>query len=185
MSKETSGFGQPTDVATIRAASRGNQRAQHTIFERYKNAVLRTLIGMCHDRELARDLAQEVFIQAFRKLHQVNQPQAFGAWLKRLTVRAALSYFRSQPPPHEPLDEALHAQPAWTQPIDQLLQVRDIATLINQLTAPERYSVWLYLGEGYSHEEIATLTGEAAATVRKRYQRALAKLQAYVSQKES
>src|SRR5690606_39759290 len=31
----------------------------------------------------------------------------------------------------------------------------------------------LYLGEGYSHEEIAQLTGEAAATVRKRYQRAL------------
>ena len=183
---ETSGFGQPTDAATIRAASRGNQRAQHTIFERYKNAVLRTLIGMCHDRELARDLAQEVFIHAFRKLHQVNQPQAFGAWLKRLTVRAALTHFRSQPPSHDALDEAIHAPAAEIQPVERLIQQRDIATLIGQLSAPERYSVWLYLGEGYSHEEIATLTGEAAATVRKRYQRALAKLQAYVQQvKES
>lgn len=184
MSKETFGFGQVTDVSIIRAASKGSSQAQHVIFERYKTAVLRTLIGMCHDRELARDLAQEVFIQAFRKLHQLKNPQRLGAWLKQLTVRTALSYFRSQTPPPEPLDDNIATLPSWSDQVDWLIQLRDINTLIKQLTEAERYSVWLYLGEGYSHEEIAQLTGEAAATVRKRYQRALAKLQAHITQSQ-
>ncbi|OZB04711.1 MAG: hypothetical protein B7X54_07300 [Idiomarina sp. 34-48-12] len=182
VSQEYSGFGQITDEVTLAAAVAGKSRAQQIIFERYKSSVLRTLIGLCHDRELARDLAQDVFLQAFTKLHQLRNHQAFGAWLKQLTVRTALSYFRAQPAPAESLEEEFIDSTEWSAQADWLVQLRDIETLIAQLNDTERLTVWLYLGEGYTHEEIANLLDEQASTVRKRYQRALMKLNTFLTQ---
>ncbi|SFR37829.1 RNA polymerase sigma-70 factor, ECF subfamily [Pseudidiomarina maritima] len=184
MSKENSGFGQVTDEMTLAAAASGQLRAQKIIFERYKNAVLRTLIGLCHDRDLARDLAQDAFLQAFSKLHQVRNYRAFGGWLKQLTIRTALSYFRAQPPVSDTFQEDTIESEQWSTQADWLIQLRDIETLIAQLNNQERLTVWLYLGEGYNHEEIAELLDEQAATVRKRYQRALAKLHDFLTNNE-
>ncbi|WP_157980788.1 RNA polymerase sigma factor [Pseudidiomarina marina] len=181
MSQEYSGFGQLTDEVTLAAAAGGKTRAQQIIFNRYKNAVVRTLVGLCHDRELARDLAQDVFLQAFTKLHQLRNHQALGAWLKQLTIRTALSYFRAQPPTAEPIEEEFVDSNDWSAQADWLIQLRDIETLIAQLNDNERLAVWLYLGEGYNHEEIAELLNEQASTVRKRYQRALAKLNTFLT----
>lgn len=182
VSQEYSGFGQITDEVTLAAAVAGKSRAQQIIFERYKSSVLRTLIGLCHDRELARDLAQDVFLQAFTKLHQLRNQQAFGAWLKQLTVRTALSYFRAQSPVAESIEEEFIDSTEWSAQADWLVQLRDIETLIAQLNDTERLTVWLYLGEGYTHEEIANLLDEQASTVRKRYQRALMKLNTFLTQ---
>lgn len=184
MSKENSGFGQVTDEITLAAAASGQSRAQQVIFERYKNAVVRTLIGLCHDRELARDLAQDAFLQAFSKLHQVRNYRAFGGWLKQLTIRTALSYFRAQPPVSEAIQEETIDSEQWSTQADWLIQLRDIETLIAQLNDQERLTVWLHLGEGYNHQEIAELLDEQAATVRKRYQRALHKLHNFLTNKE-
>jgi len=182
VSQEYSGFGQITDEVTLAAAVAGKSRAQQIIFERYKSSVLRTLIGLCHDRELARDLAQDVFLQAFTKLHQLRNQQTFGAWLKQLTVRTALSYFRARSPVAESIEEEFIDSTEWSAQADWLVQLRDIETLIAQLNDTERLTVWLYLGEGYTHEEIANLLDEQASTVRKRYQRALMKLNTFLTQ---
>lgn len=182
MSQEYSGFGQITDEVTLAAAVAGKSRAQQVIFERYKSSVVRTLIGLCHDRELARDLAQDVFFQAFTKLHQLRNHQALGAWLKQLTVRTALSYFRAQTPAAESIEEEFIDSTECSAQADWLVQLRDIETLIAQLNDTERLTVWLHLGEGYTHEEIANLLDEQASTVRKRYQRALMKLNTFLTQ---
>lgn len=184
MSQENSGFGQLTDEVTLAAAASGQSRAQKIIFERYKNAVVRTLIGLCHDRELARDLAQDAFLQAFSKLHQVRNARSFGGWLKQLTIRTALSHFRARPPATETIQEEMVDSAQWSPQADWLIQLRDIETLIAQLNDHERLTVWLYLGEGYNHEEIAELLNEQGATVRKRYQRALTKLHDFLTNNE-
>ncbi len=39
----------------------------------------------------AAELAQDVFIQALRKLPQLRQPERFAGWLRRITVRMAIN----------------------------------------------------------------------------------------------
>lgn len=177
------GFGCELSPSIFKAAVRGKQQAQRVIFETYKPAVLRTLMGLCHDRELARDLAQDVFIQTFRKIHQVRQPQAFGGWLKQLTIRTALAHFRAQQPQSgSNLPEV--ADPTWHSMADWLTQLADIEQLIQQLDDHERSIVWLYVGEGYSHQEIAELTQTPPATIRQQYRRALIKLHRYLHEEQ-
>ncbi|RUO46737.1 RNA polymerase sigma factor [Pseudidiomarina donghaiensis] len=177
------GFGCALSPAIFNQAIRGKPQAQRVVFETFKPAVLRTLMGLCHDRELARDLAQDVFIQTFRKIHQIRKPEAFGGWLKKLTIRTALAEFRRQQPQtnSEPPDIA---DTSWHNMADWLTQLDDIERLINQLDTQERTLVWLYLGEGYSHEEIAELMQQPSATIRQRYRRALLKLHEFLNEEQ-
>lgn len=169
------GFGCDISPTLLKAAVSGKQQAQRVIFETFKPAVLRSLLGLCHDRELARDLAQDVFIQTFRKLHQVRKPEAFGGWLKQLTIRTGLAHLR-QLKSQLPLEHIEMVDSGWHSMADWLTQLDDMSHLINQLQALERSIVWLHVVEGYSHEEIAQLLEQTPANIRQRYRRALLKL---------
>ncbi|WP_127347842.1 RNA polymerase sigma factor [Pseudidiomarina mangrovi] len=172
------GFGTPIAASIIRQAQQGRRDAQQHIFETFQTAVLTSLLGLCRERELARDLAQDVFIQVFAKIHQLRDVTAFGGWLKQLTVNCALAHFRKQSwlvleanDQHQPVDEQPYQQADWLSHCD------DIEQLMQCLTKAEQQLVWLYLVEDYSHQQLATLYEVPAATIRQRYHRALKKLQ--------
>ncbi|MDX1706413.1 sigma-70 family RNA polymerase sigma factor [Pseudidiomarina sp.] len=173
----TTGFGTALDTDIVRRAQQGRRDAQRQLFETFQRAVLSSLTGLCRDSELARDLAQDVFIQAFDKLPQLREPAAIGGWLKQLTIRTALAHFRRpQLVVSEP--EAMPEPDArdWLSQTDWLTQQDDIEQLLSILDDHERQLVWLYLVEEYNHTELAELLGLPAATVRQRYHRALQKL---------
>ena len=50
----------------------------------------------CRDPALADDLAQQVFLQLWLKLHTLKQANAFGAWLNRLAVTVWLQHQRKE-----------------------------------------------------------------------------------------
>lgn len=175
------GFGSTLSPTIFNGAVRGNQQAQRVLFETFKPAVLRTLMGLCHDRELARDLAQDVFIQAFRKLHQVRDSNALGGWLKQMTIRTALAEFRTQKQTISLADNDA-PDPTWQSMADWLTQLDDVEHLISQLEPQERAIVWLFIGEGYTHDEIAELVQQSSSAVRQRYRRALLKLYRYLNE---
>lgn len=181
MTTQRQGFGKELDAAVFKAAIAGRESAQRILFETYKTAVLRTLMGLCHDRELARDLAQDVFLKAFRKLHQIREPEALGGWLKQLTIHTALAEFRQRKPQAE-IELEHQVDISWHAMADWLTQLDDIEQLINQLADHERMLVWLYVGEGYSHDEIAELLHEQPSTIRQRYRRALQKLYNFLTE---
>ncbi|MFC0445124.1 RNA polymerase sigma factor [Pseudidiomarina halophila] len=171
------GFAQSVPAGTVKGAQRGRRDCQRVIFETYQPAVQRLLHGMSRDAELARDLTQDVFIQAFDKLMQLRDASALGGWLKQLTVNTALSHFRKPHhlavAEHEELN--LDAQD-WLSQSDWLQQLNNIEQLLAVLDDHEHQLVWLYLIEGYSHDELAEKFAINAATVRQRYHRALKKL---------
>ena len=42
-----------------------------------------TLVRMTGDSEVAKDLLQESFVKAFKKIEDLDEPKAFAGWLKR------------------------------------------------------------------------------------------------------
>ena len=52
---------------------------------------------LCRDPTLADDLAQQVFLQAWRSLPKLQAVAAFSAWLRRLAINAWLAQARAAP----------------------------------------------------------------------------------------
>jgi RNA polymerase sigma-70 factor (ECF subfamily) len=52
------------------------------------------LLGVVGDSELAEDIAQEAFIQAYRKLATLKKKEAFAAWLRAIARNIAFAELR-------------------------------------------------------------------------------------------
>ena len=78
-------------VGLVLAAQRGDRHAFEALFERYRRAVYAIVLRRLGDEAEAQELCQEVFIQAMRKLHQLNNPVCFGGWLRSIARRMAIN----------------------------------------------------------------------------------------------
>lgn len=73
--------GTSSDEALVIAARSGDIAAFGTLFTRYDRSLRGYLKRMCGDPELAADIEQDAFIDAFQKLSQLDSDHSFGAWL--------------------------------------------------------------------------------------------------------
>ncbi len=77
------------DAELIAAVLEGSESAFASLVGRYQDRVFRLLGRYCRDAAECEDLAQEVFLKVFRKLHTFQQDSAFFTWLYRVAVNTA------------------------------------------------------------------------------------------------
>ena len=75
----------------VHRAQAGDRAAFGELFRRYERAVMATALRRLGNEAEAQELCQEVFVQALRKLHQLREPECFGAWLRSMTTRMAIN----------------------------------------------------------------------------------------------
>ncbi len=80
------------DQDLIRTALEGSESAFGALVDRYKDRVARLLGRYCRDAIECEDLAQEVFLKVFRKLHTFQHESAFFTWVYRIAVNAATDH---------------------------------------------------------------------------------------------
>ncbi|MBK8100077.1 MAG: sigma-70 family RNA polymerase sigma factor [Planctomycetes bacterium] len=80
------------DSDLIAGVLQGSEQAFATLMARYQDRVFRLLSRYCRDPEECQDLAQDVFVKVFRKLHTFQQDSAFFTWLFRIAVNTATDY---------------------------------------------------------------------------------------------
>src|SRR2546427_219453 len=78
-----------------------------SLIDRYEKTALALAYSILGDANLAGDVTQEAFLRAWQRLHELNEPQRFGAWLGRIVRNAALDARRAKPQAENrnPLDE--------------------------------------------------------------------------------
>jgi len=81
----------PTAEA-VRAAQRGDRQAFGRLIEDYEPAVYATVFRRLGNHAEAQELCQDVFIQAMRKLGQLDDPRCFGGWIRSIAARMAINY---------------------------------------------------------------------------------------------
>jgi RNA polymerase sigma-70 factor (ECF subfamily) len=81
----------PEEVRRFRA---GDAAAAEVLARRACRLALRTAAVILHSREEAADVAQDVAVDVLRSLPKLRQPEAFDAWVHRITVRHALRLLR-------------------------------------------------------------------------------------------
>ena len=80
------------DAALIAGTLTGSETAFATLVGRYQDRVFRLLSRFTRDGYECEDLAQEVFLKVYRKLHTFQQDSAFFTWLYRIAVNTATDH---------------------------------------------------------------------------------------------
>jgi RNA polymerase sigma-70 factor (ECF subfamily) len=173
--------GTDSDVALVAAAVAGDRQAFAVLVERHQVRILALLERLTGCREQARDLAQETFVSAYRKLATFEHRSAFSTWLHRIACNHAAAAGRR----HRPT-VSLDAPPAAGRPpIAPVANVADVSVRLEQeelaghvravlgrLEARYREVVVLADMQGASYEEIAETLDIPLGTVRSRLHRA-------------
>lgn len=154
------------DVAeTVRRAQQGEVAAYGELVERFRDAVFALCYHRCEDFEAARDLAQDTFLRAYQRLHQLSRPEHFAAWLRRIAERVCVDWRRKQPP-EAPLDAgADQAGPSPHEAAALRLAIRDA---LSRLPEAQRLATTLFYINGYSYREIAAFLSAPETTVKAR-----------------
>jgi len=133
------------------------------------------------DRALAEEVAQEVFLQLYRRLASLESPAHVLYWLRRTTANRCIDQARrSRLAPQVGLDSAPELVAAGTAPGDPML-ARRLRQLVASLPPKQRMVVVLRYQEDLEPEEIARVLHMPVGTVKSQLQRSLAILREKVA----
>ena len=175
------------DLEVIGRVLAGEVALYELIMRRYNRLLFRLARGIMRDDDEARDVVQEAYLRAYRKLDQFRGPGGFKSWLAQITLNEARTRVR------KPLllvdDEdaivdlhALHSDEPEVEAMSCESQ-RIIEDAIDDLPDDFRV-VFLMRGvEQLSVAESAELLGIKEATVKTRFHRARALLRHALSQR--
>ncbi len=170
-----------SDYALATAAGSGDMGAFEQLYERHNRRVYSLCLRMTKNIAEAEDLAQEAFIQLFRKIGSFRGESAFTTWLHRLTVNQVLMHFRKRSVKVERTTEEgeTPVQIVHGTEDPNRMPVLDRISLDNALKQlpPGYRSVFvLHDIEGHEHEEIAKILGVAVGTSKSQLHKARMKL---------
>jgi RNA polymerase sigma factor (sigma-70 family) len=81
-------------AALVRRAQAGDLKAFGDLVHATQSKVYALARSVLHDPALAEDAAQQAFLRAFRRLGELQEPEAFAGWLRRVTLTVALNIRR-------------------------------------------------------------------------------------------
>ena len=171
------------DELTLAGAKRGDMRACEKIYRMYQTMAFSVALRVCNNRELAQDVTQEAFINAFKRIKQYRGDSPFWGWLRRVVVNHAISALRKLPR-HDAIELEDYMCPGNGDQ-ESLGQCMDLEQALRQLNNEDRAVVWLHDVEGYKHREIARLVGKTESYSKTRLNRARAKLRALIADSET
>ncbi|MFY9345163.1 MAG: sigma-70 family RNA polymerase sigma factor [Planctomycetota bacterium] len=177
----------PTEIPDrelIVAILDGSEASFAQLVDRYKDRLFRLLGRYCRDPVECEDLAQEVFLKVFRKLHTFQHGSAFFTWLYRIAVNAATDHLSRAS--HRRLrlvddDAVLDGDGAGREhdAPDAPLLTAELAAVTRQIvdSLPEKFRTILVLREfeDLSYTEIADVLQIQLGTVESRLFRARAR----------
>lgn len=175
------------DRSLVRLAKRGNRAAFGKLVLRYRDKIMDLAYDFLKDHENARDVAQDVFVKAYRNIRDFEEKSKFASWLYRITINTCLDAKKKLNRRHElPLeseDFVNKEQSAING--DQIGDIDDeLAAALEQLSDNQRTAVILRYFHDKSVHDIAEVINCADATVRIHLHRAMQKLDAMLNRRK-
>ncbi len=166
----------------VQRSKEGDAAAFARLARDYQRMVFGLAFGHLRNFQEAQDVAQEVFTKAYQSLGTLRKPEAFSAWLRRMTLNQSRMRLRALGRSRED-GEVLILEREASQAGDPsiALEKREldpgIAAVFGRLSESLRLPAVLCYLDGMKPREAARLLGIKAGTMRKRLHDAKRKLQ--------
>ena len=144
-------------------AMAGNDAAFSEVVARRQSWLRNLLRRLSGNTALADDLAQQAFVQAWKRISTLKSADAFAGWLRQIAVNCWLQHVRKNSAATVGLEDVEHL-PAVS--VNSEGARIDLDRALAQLKENERLCIVLSYNEGLSHGEIAALTGMPLGTVK-------------------
>jgi len=152
------------------------------LIEQYQHRLLRYLVYLAGNRDLAEDLFQETWIRVMERGHHYDGRHEFSTWLYAVARNLTIDYLRKISPvsldgrmedeEHAPLEPVDNRPSAW-EVVARHEQAERISAALVSIPAEYRETVVLRFQEGMALEEIARVTAAPLGTVKSRLYRGL------------
>ena len=167
------------DRALVAAFLAGRREAFDVIVERHRRSVYQLCYRFVGNHEDASDLAQDVFVRAFKGLGKFKGDSSLSTWLYRVGVNTCLNRVALKKPATEPIEASPRIDERAANPLD--LVMRDeravvVRRAIEQLPPKQRATLVLRVYQELSHEEIARVLGSSVGAVKANFFHALGNL---------
>jgi RNA polymerase sigma-70 factor (ECF subfamily) len=169
----------PSRESAVSRAQRGDVDAFGELYREHAGRVYALCLRMSGDRTQAQELMQDVFVRAWQRLASFRGESSFGSWLHRLAVNVVLAGSRSDrrrearvAPASDLAAAEAGARTGGRHRMPDPGMAIDLERAIAALPAGARAAFVLHDVEGYSHAEIAELSGLAEGTIRAQLHRA-------------
>lgn len=161
----------------VAASKRGEREAFDVLVTRYQKPIYRLCYRYVNNHEDANDLAQEVFLKAWRAIGRFRGDSAFSTWLYRIAVNACLNFRALRRPPTNELPETLvDPRPGAPWAVEREDEAGRVREAVGRLPEKQRATLILKVFHDLTHEEVAQVLGSTVGTVKSNLFHALANL---------
>jgi RNA polymerase sigma-70 factor (ECF subfamily) len=174
------------NVEVARGLRRRDPELLDRLIERFQHRLLRYLVFLTGNRELAEDIFQETWIRVMERGKQYNGKSKFDTWLFAIARHLVIDWSRKKTTTSlEALQEqygnehAFDVPASGPSPFDAVTSRENresVQAALTQLDSLHREVLVLRFHEELSLEEIAIVTGAPLSTVKSRLYRGLAAL---------
>ena len=166
----------PADPPSLlRLARAGDAAAFASLVRMHQASVFSIGYRMLNRRDAAEDLAQDVFLQLYRKLDNIESLEHLGFWLRRVASNLAIDWLRRAPNgAMQPLEDGPEVSSEGTD--DDPLLSRELTRLLGELTPAARAVMLLRYQEDRDVAEIADTLDMPVNTVKSHIKRSLTAL---------
>jgi RNA polymerase sigma-70 factor (ECF subfamily) len=175
----------PTDAELVASALRGSEEAFRDLVLRFERPIFALILRMVHDSQTAEDLAQEVFVKAYRHLGSYDPRRKFASWLFKVAHNTTIDHLRRAQLDTVPLaaehaedggglmavlaDDSAESPAAAAERRDM---ARALERAIGRLRPDYREAVVLRYVEGLAYQEICEVLALPVGTVKTNLHRA-------------
>jgi RNA polymerase sigma-70 factor, ECF subfamily len=155
------------DREAVAACLRGEREAFDRLVEKYQRDVYRLCYRYVNNHQDANDMAQEVFLKAYRALDRFRGDSAFSTWLYRIAVNTCLNFRASRKPEGAELPDALPDKaPGALERLERDERSNRVREAVTRLPERQRATLILKIYHDLTHEEVAGILGSSVGTVK-------------------
>jgi len=160
-------------------AKQGEEAAFGEIYNLYFQKIYRFIYYRVGNKEIAEDLAEEVFLKAFTKISSVKEDVAFAGWLYQIARNQVIDYYRQKKLTIslDEIENTLEYESNVVDVINLEQQQKILLRFLKELTTEQQVVLKLKFFEDLNNGEIAEIMAKSEGAIRVIQHRAISKLQ--------
>ena len=147
-----------------------DKQASNALVKRYYREILGYVYNRSHDKEMAMDITQEIFVSMLQSIQNFDEKKSsFRTWLYRIASRRIADYYRGARYKYslqEVSDPVLLDEEKFEPAIEQSVEIHEINEFLDSLDHERQKIFKLRIFEGCTFSKISEMIGISESTVK-------------------